>query len=447
MIPVEANVAVVFEKRSVLVATSAKFVASSVPLRRYRGKVQLEIALEFHDYYCVGGSFPWFLELLTAQSHHRLPLRIQAIAPKLRKVLLLAQAINGMGSSHLRRMCDYGGQGDTAIMQTRMRQMPTAPLTQMLPSRVAEVGALLRRNREERGLSLVEFAALVSEHLGRKMDHTRISKIELASQPAAQDRLVSYARALRGDEIIAFAKVIEIPKEILDGASANGGIPFDPMAEPERAQDIIDLMQFADRDSQELLGWGEVLPCSLETQAFMEAHHAGLFREIGDDEYFHKVTNYYNRLGTNRRQRLMNTTQRPWTFRHIILLSDLEAIAQGIGPEYSGISADLRKDCLQELVNLLSSEAMNVSLVISQGPRPFWTRGLDSLVVFDEKLAFWRLHNGTFYWTTNVEEIRKHRNRLVQFSSSARFIEARDVIGILTSFYRETSGTAPNPHS
>src|SRR5579859_4760600 len=148
--------------------------------------------------------------------------------------------------------------------------MSSTPLIHMLPSRIAEIGRLIKVSREEHGLSQSEFATLVSVHLGRKIDLTRIAKIELAAQPAAQSgRSTGYAKGLKQDELAALARLIPVPPELLNGVSEHGGVIFDPTAEPERAQDVLNLMRFADRDSRELIGWAEFLPCSLETPAFM----------------------------------------------------------------------------------------------------------------------------------------------------------------------------------
>src|ERR1700733_9659580 len=92
--------------------------------------------------------------------------------------------------------------------------MSSEMLIHMLPGRVAEIGKLLKLSREEQGLSQAEFAGRLSELLGRSIDLTRITKIELAGQPSVKNgQSTGYAKVLKNDEVLAIAKLIPVPPE------------------------------------------------------------------------------------------------------------------------------------------------------------------------------------------------------------------------------------------
>lgn len=312
----------------------------------------------------------------------------------------------------------------------------TTPLIHMLPSRIAQIGRLVKERRTELGLSQSEFAERISEQLGRRVDFSRIAKIELSSQESVQTgQSTGYAKGLKQDEVAALAKLLQLPVALLNGNSEHGGVIFDPMIEPDRTQEVINLLNLADRDSEELLGWAEFLPCSLETPEFMEAHHSGVFQEIASDSrFFQAVTRHYNGLGSHRRQRLLNSASRPWRFVQLILQSDLYRIVRGEGHEYSVIPPQLRRECLRELRRLIAEEQMKIDLIVSDADRPpWWSNGLDSLVVFDQKLAFWRQCNGSFFWTTDRRLIQVRRDWLNDFRQTARYDKRADILSMLLS--------------
>src|SRR6185503_7318466 len=105
-----------------------------------------------------------------------------------------------------------------------------------------------------------------------------------------------------------------------------------------------------------------------------------------------------------------------------IFASDMERIAQGKG-EYAGISKQLRRDCLANVLRLISDEALGVDLVIidsggADGIRKAF-RDYDSVGVFDESFVLWRYHSGRIAWSEDPEQTRKYRRLLKTLQSSA----------------------------
>src|SRR6185503_10260530 len=98
-----------------------------------------------------------------------------------------------------------------------------------------------------------------------------------------------------------------------------------------------------------------------------------------------------------------------------IFASDMERIAQGKG-EYAGISKQLRRDCLANVLRLTSDEALGIEVVIidsggADGIRRAF-RDYDSVGVFDESFVLWRYHSGRIAWSEDSSQAKRYRRML-----------------------------------
>jgi hypothetical protein len=183
-----------------------------------------------------------------------------------------------------------------------------------------------------------------------------------------------------------------------------------------------------DDQASEILVWAEYLICSFETPEFMHKHHEALFTELdmlGAHDEKRRLVNVYDSIGNARRKRLLDPKRKRCKLVQLIFASDLERIAQGKG-EYAGISKQLRRECLANVLRLTSDEALGIELVIidsgdADGIRTAF-RDYDSVGVFDESFVLWRYHSGRIAWSEDsahakrcrgmLQELRKQRGSL-----------------------------------
>jgi transcriptional regulator with XRE-family HTH domain len=331
----------------------------------------------------------------------------------------------------------------------------TSRLIEVLPGQMREIALQLRGLRRRLGLTQEELAErcvraaeelFPAEDLRRagRISRSRIAHIEQAHRPRPGKGV---AIALQPHEVKILAHALEASPEQLVGDHADGIITWDPLTNPKRAHHFLSLLETYEKRAAEMIAWAEFLPCSLETRAFMHAHHEAIFGSQAlhlppglRAEYTRAVVAMYDTIGDKRREDLLAAAAaRPWAFSHLLLKSDIESVAAGTGP-YESIEPGVRRACLDNLRRLISDRSLRISLVIAddrEGLR-YLFQGLDSLVVFDETFAFWRFYSGDIAYTTHPGIVRLRRSLLEAFRTHAGYREAADVARLLDGLMRPT---------
>jgi transcriptional regulator with XRE-family HTH domain len=324
----------------------------------------------------------------------------------------------------------------------------TSRLIEVLPGQMREIALQLKRLRERLGITQEELAArynrtageiLSPEDLRRagRMSRSRVAHIEQAHLPRPGKGV---AITLQPHEVRILAQVLGVSPEQIVGDHAGGIITWDPLTNPKRAHHFLGLVEDIGKSAREMIGWAEFLPCSLETPAFMHGHHQAIFDADAlhlppemRAEYTKAVVTMYDTIGNKRREDLVAAAaSRPWSMNHLMLRPDIKSIAAGTGP-YAGIDAEVRRGCLDHLRSLIADPALRINLVIAEedeGLRHLF-QGFDSLVVFDERFAFWRSYSGDIAYTTHPAIVRLRRALLDTFQANAVYRETGRVTRFL----------------
>jgi hypothetical protein len=212
---------------------------------------------------------------------------------------------------------------------------------------------------------------------------------------------------------------------------------LDVTATNEDAASFLELMRSCQSEIKELIGWGEFLPCSLETDAFMHAHHEGLYSNPGD-----VVT--WDGIGHTRRIELLSIgSKRKWRMTHLMFLSDYKKIVYG-QDEYANIPSEIRRECLHNLIRLLSTPELRIRLIMADDEHDdaaqsirFDLRNYDSVITWDEKLMILRDRLGINYYSNRPRHTKYWRGMQEEFIAAAKFSKQEDVIDITTSLLRE----------
>ena len=241
-----------------------------------------------------------------------------------------------------------------------------------------------------------------------------------------------------------FSRQLETPfNELARGIDfVNGAAVWDPMIHPERACPLVTAILRHEANADALIGWGEFLPCSLETPEFMEAHHAAIFRPHSklpsSLERAKFVAEAFNEIGRRQQQRFVEDRQsRPRRFVHIIHRSNLEKIAQGTS-QYASIDRSVREQCLKNLIKLITDDRWGVELFIATDDRVDQLvefNDLDSLVLVGG-LAFWRDHQGNVQWSEIPERVSVVKELLDEFMRLSDYNDRNKVAGLLKELLR-----------
>lgn len=188
------------------------------------------------------------------------------------------------------------------------------------------------------------------------------------------------------------------------------------------------------RESAELIGWAEFLPCSLESEDFTNEHHISIFQETYRDEVQHRrIVGMYNAHGSGARKRF--DSGRSGRFVHVMFESDLRLISDRECFEYKACSTTSRRNCIERLIELLIQKRVDLRLVEAAGRREktlrsksFWKKPpFDSMVVIrmgEEAgeagpLSFWRERTGSVGYSTNGRVVQEHDRLLREISDAA----------------------------
>jgi transcriptional regulator with XRE-family HTH domain len=299
-------------------------------------------------------------------------------------------------------------------------------------SGTALMGQRIRAARERLGLSQAEFGARLNDRLydhglGRWGTGSSISRLE-KNHPQANK--------LTDVELTVFVDELSLSKPYLLGWDKEQPIvPWDALTNPAYAAEFFHHLKLMEEGALEFIGWGESLPCSIETDSFMRAHHDALFKRRSrglSAKYMTIALENYNAIGARRRRALVEgAAARSWSFIHCTFRSDLEAIAEGREP-YSDIGAWTRAACLDNLRQLVVDRGLKIDLIICEDESLRSSVAFaDTIVCIDHRFAFWRDHQGSTFTSTDTELVGEKRRLLEQLRTNARLAEPDKVAHFL----------------
>jgi len=268
----------------------------------------------------------------------------------------------------------------------------------------------------------------------------------LARGSPSRNVRVPYCREIR-----VIAAVIGMPVEALLGIEdPTGRSRLDVMEGPQHAATLVGLMGKFQPETQELIAWAEFVPCSLETPAFMHAHHEALFVNPGD-------VMTWDGIGNTRRSELLAAgSRRAWTMTQINFLSDLRRIADG-EKEYDAVQPILRKECLLNLAGLIiKNPELKIRLLViddinSEKAMPIKSdlAEYDSVITWDRHLMIVRDRLlGVNYYSEKPRHTGYWRGMMEELMSLATYKNPTDVHDLLRALAaRVPEDAAENPAS
>jgi hypothetical protein len=248
----------------------------------------------------------------------------------------------------------------------------------------------------------------------------------------------SAARVVSRAELKVLATVLQVSPEWL--ASRNGTrdlVLWDPLADLNRPDQIIHLMNDHEDKATEVLIWADHLGSSLITPEFMHKHNEASFTELdilGKHEEKRKLVQVYDHIGNARRKRLLDSEPRGRRLVQLIFVSDILRMVQG-ELEYSNIRKHLRKVCLRHVKRVLSDLSPAVELLIvkdddTDNLKPAF-RDYDWIGVFGESLVLWRHHSGRIAWSEHPEITDSYRRLLKVLEGRATIHRRTEVLEFL----------------
>ena len=297
---------------------------------------------------------------------------------------------------------------------------------------IAEIGKRVAKRRDELDITQEQLSELFEYardefYRGKGialMDATKISRLENG-----------HLAGLSEEELHLLAHCLEFPPEQLAGANAlKNGVTKGDFENENDTQHIFGLMKEYGEKAKELWGWGEFLPCSLETKDFMHAHHEAIFEGL-PEKFKNSVVERFDTIGNSRREQVIDkASERSYDFYHLMLLSDVEKIVNAKN-EYAGFSKELRIEVLRNLWDLISNPLYRIYLIIAEDEavkdiRKFFN-DFDSRILFDDKLLVCRERSGTVHLTTKENSIEIYRHYFNEFFEKATYRSDKDLDGVL----------------
>ncbi|MHA2642973.1 MAG: hypothetical protein V2G41_10030 [bacterium JZ-2024 1] len=317
----------------------------------------------------------------------------------------------------------------------------TSPLLVWEPSRLRTLAFRLRNRMNELRLTERELAerCQAMAETGSSLSRERLAKILMHCCPCPKP---SAARVVLESELRLLAKVLKVSPEWLTGM---GQLPdpilWDVLAHSERAQEILHLLDHHEQRSRETLVWAEGLMCSFLTPDFLHDYHEAFFAEleaIGQRERKQELVEVYDKIGTARRNRRLNGAGPQRQFTQLILRSDLERIAHGMG-EYRRISRSVRRRCVENVRGLLEKEGGRIALVVVEDERvgelARALRTFDSIGVCvkpdGEMFGLLRMRMGDVLWSENRDYVSHYIRLLEALCERASCRNRDDVLRLL----------------
>jgi len=323
--------------------------------------------------------------------------------------------------------------------------MPQASrFSSLLPSLVTKIALRVRNRMNKLGLNEGELARhcnqvaqeLFPDGERPRMSRERIAKI-LMNCKARPEK--SAARVISSQEIAILSRTLKVSPEWLAGQEDNRDPVFwNPLAEPQRAEHILHLLEEYEEKTGEIIVWAEFLLCSLLTPEFMHEFHEAHFAELdplGLYETKQKAVQTFDLMGNARRKRLFDAKRaRTYSFTQLIFLSELEKIVKGTF-ECSRISQELRKSCLKNLQRIVADRSLRIDLIVVRDSdardiqKTF--RDYGSLGVCGDKFTMWGYHSGSIAWSEHQHYIHPHRLLLHELKARATYRRGEDVSALL----------------
>ncbi len=161
-----------------------------------------------------------------------------------------------------------------------------SPLVVVEPDRLRQIALRVRNRMNELQLTEEELARRCTELTKRwspqpfYLTRERIAKILMNCR---QKPKPSAAKVLLPQELEVLSIVLKVPQEWLLGQQKSRDmILWDPLAHPERREELLHLMDFYDERSEEAVVWAEGLLCSLTTSDLHRAYHQEPFAELDE---------------------------------------------------------------------------------------------------------------------------------------------------------------------
>jgi hypothetical protein len=254
------------------------------------------------------------------------------------------------------------------------------------------------------------------------------------------------ARVPRCREIEVISLVVgRSVEELLGVESTPKGDSLNATENQANTHRLLELMRNAEVEAQEFVAWSTSLPCSLETPEFMHQHHQALYSDPGE-----VIT--WDAIGNNRRNNLFSQ-DRAWSMTQLNFLSDLKCIAKG-GNEYSQISANIRKKCLEGLAAVLAKPELQISLIViddeadDKGIASLKKEVLlefDTILAWDDHFAVLRSSLGINYFSTKPRHVGFWKGVLKELRALAVYDTPEKVSGILKSMAASISEKPMQP--
>lgn len=301
-----------------------------------------------------------------------------------------------------------------------------------LDSRIPQIARRIRSSMQRAGMSEVDLAndcnrlaqSRFADESPPCCSRERIAKILMNCHTQPKK---SAARVLTYKELQMIAAALNVSLEWIVGQEHNHDpVIWNALADPKRAEHILQLLAEHEEQTGEIAVWAEYLMCSLVSPSFMHAYHEARFaglNKVGLGEEKRRLVELFDRMGNARRNRLLNgKRERAYTYTQVIFLSELEKIAQGRGA-YKRISKSLRAACLKNLSELVAERALKINLVVVRDESAEHIkaalRDYDSLSVFGDKFTLWADHWGSIGWSEHASYIRKHRKFMNELQERA----------------------------
>ncbi len=249
------------------------------------------------------------------------------------------------------------------------------------------------------------------------------------------------AKWVRDWELASLAHALDFSLDDVLGSDLlkQQAIFWDALASPRYALEVLTLMRRHQDRNKEMWGWGQYLPCSLETPAFMKAHHQAIFEHIpgATEGEQNTVIDAYNQIGTLRRDQFLKA--RTWKMNTVILLSDLHRIASRTG-EYRKLSGNLIKECFSYLTTLVIDPKFKLCFAIVDDDEvgdllPF-LEDSDSRLLIGDTFALWRDRRGNITWSENKRIITQQKALFSSLLAKATWKKPEDVAKKLRDLQR-----------
>jgi len=316
--------------------------------------------------------------------------------------------------------------------------------SQYQQSQLPEIAKRIRNQMRRRNLSasaLAERCAYVAQDFSDSYEQPNITRERIAKilMNCKRSPAKSAAKTVSIKELHILARALETSVEWLIGQEVGRDlILWDPLADSDRAQQILELLNHYEELTRDVLLWADHPLCPFETPEFMHARHEVVFSEL-DVMKLHeekaKMVILYDFIGNKRRKRLLALRGDPnYCFTQLIFDSHLQKIAAGT-EEYAAISRIVRRRCLENLIDFISAKSNFPNLIVvgEQDAPAFYLamRDYDLVGAFGRSLALWRFHSGRIAWAEYPLHANALRDALESMKSLARYQAPQAVVQLL----------------